>query len=255
MSGLKAVFFDQDGVIVDTERLGHRVAFNRAFEEFGLGVSWDEERYHELLQVGGGKERIRHAYELGGFGRDVDDVDALIRDLHRRKTDLFLDMLEAGELPLRPGVHRLMKEINEVGLVLGITTTSNERNAQAIAHGLLGDIRFDFILAGDVVAQKKPDPEIYHRARETAGAAPQQCLVVEDSQIGVTAARAAGMRVLCTVSDYTQSEDTSAADWVVDCLGEPGGPETTMLQGPTSIAADGYVTLECADLAALFCCR
>jgi len=240
---IKAVFFDQDGVIVDTERDGHRVAFNRTFAEFGFNVVWDAETYHRLLQVGGGKERMRHAYDTHGFGVAVADIDATIQAMHKRKTDVFVKMIEAGELPLRPGVHRCMREINQAGLILGVCTTSNERAAAAITGRLLPDIRFDFILAGDVVKRKKPDPEIYQLARGKSGLAPEECLVVEDSRIGVTAAKAAGMHVIATVNDYTREEDTSAADVVVDCLGDPDGPHARLLSGSAAALAGGCVTL------------
>lgn len=241
---IKAVFFDQDGVIVDTERDGHRVAFNRTFAEFGFKVEWDQETYHALLQVGGGKERMRYAYENGGYGVPVEDIEGTIEQMHRRKTDIFVEMIQNNELPLRPGVHRLMKEINEAGLVLGICTTSNERAAATITGGLLKGIRFDFVLAGDVVKNKKPDPEIYLLALAIAGVQPDECLVVEDSHIGVSAAKAAGMKVIATVNGYTRAEDTSAADFVVDCLGDPGGQTAKVIQGSPDVVADGFVSLE-----------
>ena len=241
---IRAVFFDQDGVIVDTERDGHRVAFNRTFAEFGFKVEWDAETYHGLLQVGGGKERMRHAYEHGGYGVPVEDIGETIQQMHKRKTDIFVEMVENGELPLRPGVHRFMKEINDAGLILGICTTSNERAAAAIAGGLLKDVRFDFILAGDVVKNKKPDPEIYFLALENAGVQPDECLVVEDSHIGVSAAKAAGMQVIATINGYTRAEDTSAADLVVDCLGDPGGESAKVIQGSPDVVAHGFVSLK-----------
>jgi len=244
MNKIKAVFFDQDGVIVDTERDGHRVSFNRTFAEFGFRVEWDPETYHKLLQVGGGKERMRHAYENGGYGVEVTDIEATIKQMHKRKTDLFIEMVENGELPLRPGVHRLMREINDAGLILGICTTSNERAAAAITGGLLKDIRFDFILAGDVVARKKPDPEIYLLALQKAGVKPEECLVVEDSHIGVRAAKTAGMHVIATVNDYTREEDTSSADFVVSCLGDPGGEKPDVIRGRTTVASEGFVSLK-----------
>ena len=241
---IKALFFDQDGVIVDTERDGHRVAFNRTFAEFGFNVEWDAETYHGLLQVGGGKERMRHAYETQGYGVPVDDIEETIKQMHKRKTDIFVEMVDTGELPLRPGIHRIMKAANDAGLILGICTTSNERAANAITGGLLKDIRFDFVLAGDVVQRKKPDPEIYLLALEKAGVKPEECLVVEDSHIGVSAAKAAGMHVIATVNGYTRGEDTSAADFIVDCLGDPDGAKADILQGDPAIAPNGVVELD-----------
>ncbi len=233
MAAIKALFFDQDGVIIDTERDGHRVAFNETFKEMGFDVYWDEDYYHELLQIGGGKERMKHHLHTRGFGREVkpEEEDQLIQEMHKRKTKRFIELLETGALPLRPGIHRFMKEGSAAGLILGICTTSNERAAEAIGHGLLADIRFDFVLAGDIVAKKKPDPEIYNLALSKTGLKPDECLVVEDSRNGVLAAKAAGMRVLATTNHYTEKEDLSDADVIVTCLGDPAGERGTMNKG------------------------
>ena len=245
MPQLKAIFFDQDGVIVDTERDGHRVAFNKTFAEFGLPISWDVPYYHELLQVSGGKERMRKHFDSKSFGKPVDDVDGLIQRMHHRKTDVFVELIEGGHLPLRPGIHRLMREAREQGLLLCVCTTSNERSAKAITRHLLSDIRFHSILAGDVVKAKKPDPAIYLLALERTGLRPEECLVVEDSRIGTLAARAAGCRALATVNEYTRGEDMSAADAVVTSLGEPNEP-SELLAGPEDFAFHGHI-----DIAAL----
>ena len=150
MARIKAVIFDQDGVIIDTERDGHRIAFNKTFEEFGFDFCWDVHKYHEMLQIGGGKERMRHHLHKEGFGKEVppDQEDALIKSLHKRKTDIFIDMIQSGQLPLRPGVHRIMQEVIQQKKILGICTTSTEKAALAIVHNILKDIRFDFVLAG-----------------------------------------------------------------------------------------------------------
>lgn len=226
VSGIRAFLFDQDGVIVDTERDGHRVAFNRTFAEFGFPVEWGVEEYHELLQVGGGKERMKHYLATRGFGVDVapDTAPDLIQRLHVRKTDIFVELIESGALPLRPGVRRIMSEAAALGVTLGICTTSNERAAQAIAGHLLAGIPLAFVLAGDVVKAKKPDPAIYLLALERCGCQPDQCVVFEDSHIGAVAATAAGMHVVATTNQYTQDEDLSMAELVVDCLGDAGGP-------------------------------
>ncbi len=230
MSRIKAFIFDQDGVIVDTERDGHRVAFNRTFAEFGFDVEWSVQEYHELLQVGGGKERMTHYLKTKGFGVEVkpDDVPELIQRLHRRKTDIFIELIESGALPLRAGVRRIMEEAAGLGLTLGVCTTSNERAARAIAHGMLEGIPFQFVLAGDVVPAKKPDPAIYLLALEKSGLQADQCVVFEDSHIGSVAAKTAGMHVVATTNPYTENEDLSMADVVVNCLGETDGPHAEL---------------------------
>lgn len=223
---IRALFFDQDGVLVDTERDGHRVAFNRTFAEFGYDVTWSVEHYHELLQIGGGKERMLHHLRTRGFGVPIrpEDEAAVIQKLHLRKTDVFIGLLDSGALPLRPGVARLMREAQAAALTLAVCTTSNERAASAVTGTLLADIRFAFILAGDMVKRKKPDPEIYQTALARSGLHPHEVVVVEDSSIGTRAAKAAGCHVLATVNDYTRDEDLSSADLVVSNLGEPGCP-------------------------------
>jgi HAD superfamily hydrolase (TIGR01509 family) len=244
MSRVQAFLFDQDGVIVDTERDGHRVAFNRTFAEFGLNVEWGVSEYHALLQVGGGKERMRHYLQTKGFGINVppDQAADLIQRLHLRKTDVFIELIESGALPLRPGVRRIMQEAADLGLTLGICTTSNERAAAAIVGRLLGGIPLSFVLAGDVVAAKKPDPAIYTLALEKCALQPDECVVFEDSHNGAVAAKAAGMHVVATTNLYTQHEDLSMADLVVDCLGDVGGPPSQVQAGPADIcAADGCI--------------
>jgi len=214
---MKAVLFDCDGVLVDTERDGHRVAFNKAFADSGLAIEWDEHTYGRLLQVAGGKERMRHFFDESGWPEGVSDRDAFIKDLHRRKTDAFMAMIEGGRLPLRPGVARLVDEVIREGLHLGVCSTSNERAVTLIVELLLGGERkqrFDLILAGDVVGRKKPDPEIYNLAKDRLGLPGERCVVIEDSRNGLLAAKAAGMRCVVTTNGYTADEDFSSADGV-----------------------------------------
>ncbi len=222
MAAIKAVLFDMDGVICDTERDGHRVSFNMAFQEFGFQDEWSVEQYHELLQVGGGKERMKHYWQTHGFSRPVpaDQIDQLIQEMHKRKTALFVDLMKAGRLPLRPGIHRFMQEAGELGLKRAVCTTSNEAAAIAILETLLGDILFDLVLAGDVVRRKKPDPEIYNLVLSRLELQPEQAFAVEDSRNGVLAAKDAGLQVVVTTNEYTEQEDVSAGDIIVTCLGD-----------------------------------
>lgn len=246
MAEIKALIFDQDGVIIDTERDGHRVAFNQTFKEFGFDFQWDVEKYHELLQVAGGKERMRHYLHTEGFGVEIkpEEEDELIKRMHKRKTAIFIELIESGKLPLRPGVRRLMKEAKDAGLILGICTTSNERAAHAIAYKILKDIEFDFVLAGDVVSKKKPDPEIYNLALQRTGLKPEECIVIEDSRNGVLAAKAAGMHVVATTNVYTEKEDLSAADIIVTCLGDPDGEKGELKKGGEGLDYDGVLRLD-----------
>jgi HAD superfamily hydrolase (TIGR01509 family) len=243
---IQAIFFDQDGVIIDTERDGHRVSFNETFKEFGFSFAWDVDEYHELLQVAGGKERMKHYWQTKGFGTPVaaDQIDDLIARMHKRKTALFIEMVESGRLPLRPGIHRFMQEAVAAGLKLGVCTTSSEKTAHTIAYQILKDIPFEFVLAGDVVEKKKPAPDIYDLALQRTNLRPEQAFVVEDSRNGVLAATAAGLRVLATTNVYTETEDLSPAEVIVTCLGDPDGEQALLRKGPPALTADGLVHVD-----------
>ncbi|MBU9698743.1 HAD-IA family hydrolase [Rhodobacteraceae bacterium HSP-20] len=215
---MEALIFDCDGVLVDTERDGHRAAFNAAFAAEGLSVEWSVERYGELLTTGGGKERMRRHFDETGWPEG--DRDALIARLHRRKTDLFMELIEGGALPLRPGVARMVDAALGAGMRVAVCSTSNERAVETVVRVLLGPDRAARItvFAGDVVPKKKPDPAIYLLAAKTLCLTPAACVVVEDSHIGLRAAKGAGMRCVVTRSTYTHDEDFTGADRIVDHL-------------------------------------
>lgn len=221
---LQALIFDCDGVLVDTERDGHRVAFNQGFREAGLNAEWSVDRYGALLTTGGGKERMVRHFDETAWPVPDGERDALVKGLHRRKTDLFMTLVEAGTLPLRPGVGRLVAEALEAGVPVAVCSTSNERAVAAVVRVGLGEERAARIriFAGDVVPRKKPDPAIYDLAARELGVEPARCVVIEDSHIGLTAAKAAGMRCVVTISTYTHDEDFSAADRVVADLDQGG---------------------------------
>ena len=233
MAQIKAVLFDQDGVIIDTERDGHRVSFNMTFKEFGFDDEWSVEYYHELLQIAGGKERMKHHAQTKGFSKPIpaEELDELVKAMHKRKTALFVELIETGKLPLRPGIHRFMKELMEAGIKIGVCTTSNEQAAKAITEGILSDIKFEVVLAGDVVEKKKPDPEIYNLGLAKLELKPEEAFVVEDSKNGVKAAKAAGLKTIVTTNPYTEKEDVEAGDVIVSCLGDPDGEKAKMRKG------------------------
>lgn len=219
----RALIFDCDGVLAETERDGHRVAFNKTFADRGYGIEWDVTLYQELLKVGGGKERMRHFFEQTSWPQGTADKGALIKELHKAKTDCYMQMVESGQLPLRPGVARLVDEAIAAGAKLAVCSTSNERAVNAVVETLLGPerkARFDVILAGDVVSKKKPDPEIYTLALERLKLAPAECVVIEDNRNGLLAAKGAGIYCVVTTNGYTQDEDFSEADLVVPELGD-----------------------------------
>lgn len=221
---LKALIFDCDGVLAETERDGHRVAFNHAFAEKGFAFRWDGALYKELLGIGGGKERLRHFFERTSWPVGPAGRDALIKELHERKTALYTQIVESGQLPLRPGVARLVDEALAAGVRLAVCSTSNERSVNAVVEKLLGPRRkakFDVILAGDVVSKKKPDPEIYSLVLDRLKLKPTECVVVEDNRNGLLAAKGAGMHCVVTTNEYTEDEDFAEADLVVSELGDP----------------------------------
>jgi len=221
---LRALIFDCDGVLADTERDGHRVAFNRAFAKKGYGIEWNAQLYKELLKIAGGKERMRYYFDQTGWPEDVPDKDDLIKELHKLKTDLYMQIIEEGSLPLRPGVARLVDEAIADRIALSVCSTSNERAVNLLVEKLLGRQRrakFDLILAGDVVSKKKPDPEIYNLALQRLGLEAAECVVIEDSRNGLLAAKAAGVCCVITTNGYTEDEDFTEADIVVPELGDP----------------------------------
>ena len=228
---MKALIFDCDGVLVDTKRDGHRVAFNKAFAAKGFAIDWDVELYGKLLEVSGGKERMRHYFDHYGWPDDVSDRDALIKELHKLKTDFFMQIIESGELPLRPGVARLVDEATAANITLAVCSTSHERAVHLVVERLLGPQRkahFSAILAGDVVSKKKPDPEIYNLASQRLGLEPCECVVVEDSRNGLLAAKAAGMYCIVTTNGYTKDEDFTEANLVVSELGDEPNIQVTL---------------------------
>lgn len=241
---LKALLFDVDGTLADTERDGHRPAFNAAFREFGLPWEWDEALYGRLLAVTGGKERIRyfvdHFLPADSKPKDFDD---LVAELHRAKTRHYTGLLAEGRIPLRPGVRRLLLEARAAGLRLAVATTTTPENVAALLrHSLAEDAMewFAVIAAGDIVPAKKPAPDIYEWALCELRLGPQDCLAVEDSRNGLKASLGAGIPTLVTVNGYTAHEDFDGALAVLSDLGEPDAP-FTVLQG--DVGSRGYVDL------------
>ena len=223
----EALIFDVDGTLADTEEV-HRQAFNLAFGACRLDWIWEAPLYGELLQVTGGKERIASYIERLQLPvtqrRGLND---LIPEIHRAKTRLYRELIQVGHVRPRPGVRRLMMEARDAGIRLGIATTTSPENIEPLITDGFGRqaLRwFDAIAAGDVVANKKPAPDIYNVALQSLGVDPACAIAVEDSAIGVTSAKAAGLFTVATPSLWTSKQDFAAADLLLSSLGDPAEP-------------------------------
>jgi len=248
MKKLAALLFDVDGTLADTEKQGHRVAFNQAFQQAGLDWEWSVPVYGQLLAITGGKERIRYYIDhfLDAIPVQANDPD-FIPGLHAAKTRIYTDLLSQGAIPLRTGVERLLREAMQNHIKLGIATTTTPDNVLALIEHTLGPEAidwFDVIAAGDVVPAKKPAPDIYFYAMQQMNVNPEQCLAFEDSENGLRSARDAGLQTVITTNDYTKDHSFSDAILVVDQFGEANQP-FNVLQGDAGQAQ--YFTIDLAQ--------
>jgi HAD superfamily hydrolase (TIGR01509 family) len=222
---LKAVIFDVDGTLADTEE-AHRQAFNATFKEFGLPWHWDVELYVELLAVAGGKERLAHYCRCVDPARltQPEGMDFIAR-LHQRKTRVYERRVEMGAVPARPGVVRLVRELLEAGVRVAVATTTSRANVDVLLATALADLpaeAFEVIGAGEQATAKKPAPDIYRWVLGELGLPGADCLAIEDSRNGVAAARGAGIPVLVTESSWTRRDNFTGAVAVLPDLAGVG---------------------------------
>lgn len=239
---LEALVFDVDGTLSETERDGHRVAFNMAFDEAGLDWHWNDTLYGELLAVTGGKERIRFYLDKYNteFKRPA-DLDGFIAGLHASKTSHYVKLLAKGGIPLRTGVKRLLEEARAEGLRLAIATTTTVNNVHALLeHALSAESIdwFEVIGAGDVVPAKKPAPDIYNYVLEKMNLKPEQCMAFEDSANGIKSAGGASLPIIITVDSYTTQHDFTGAKLILDQMGEPEQPFKVIGGSQASVVTD-----------------
>jgi HAD superfamily hydrolase (TIGR01509 family) len=249
----KTLIFDCDGVLADTEKDGHLVAFNRMWREQGVNWQWSFAQYADKVKIGGGKER------MASLGRDADfravyDVPStdetwwdIVAAWHKRKSEIYKEMIAAGALPARPGVKRLAEAAWDAGWQLAVCSTSSLSSVQAVLDHVMGETtaaKFAGVFAGDMVKAKKPDPAIYLLALNKLDLTPADCLVVEDSRNGLLAATAAGMTCIVTVNQLTENEDFREAAVVVSSLGDRGGEKTEVIANRTRARLRDYVSVQ-----------
>jgi HAD superfamily hydrolase (TIGR01509 family) len=222
---IKAIIFDVDGTLADTED-AHRIAFNKAFAENGLDWNWDVALYDKLLKVTGGKERIKYYVSdfLHGYTKP-ENFDDFVKHLHKVKTAHYTAMLAAGQIPLRPGIRQLIEQAHAAGIKLAIATTTSPENVSALLEvGLSKDWQkyFDSVGCGDIVPLKKPAPDIYNWVLAELKLAPQDCIALEDSNNGLRSALAAGIKTYVTTNPYTHWHDFDGAAGIFDDLSDLG---------------------------------
>ncbi len=229
---LKAIIFDVDGTLAETEKDGHRIAFNLAFQQADLPWQWGVNLYGELLEIGGGKERLRHYLNIYQPQFDLrEDLDLFIRKIHQNKSCHYRQLLENNSIPLRVGVERFITEASNAGLKLAIASTASVENVKALLdNSLNGEMAklFTVIVAGDMVKKKKPAPDIYQLALEKLNLSPEECIAIEDTNQGLIAATQAGLKTLITVNEYTKQQNFELASLVVNYLGEKNNPFTVI---------------------------
>lgn len=219
---LEAIVFDVDGTLAETERRGHRVAFNKAFAQEGYPYSWSDELYRALVKTTGGSRRIaRYLTEYQDF--EPEEARAIAKKLHPIKTQLFVDTILSGEVPGRVGVARFIKSLQEAGLRTAVATTGTTKWVHPLVQRLSeegGFEPFEVVVTGNEVDHLKPAPDLFQLALQRLGLEPNQVVMVEDSRNGVRSAMATGGACVAVRGEYAHAEDLEGADLIVDSFGD-----------------------------------
>lgn len=235
---LRALLWDVDGTVAETERDGHRIAFNTAFAELGLPWRWNVPRYGELLRVTGGRERLLHDMATQADAPATEaEREALARELHQRKNLAYAALVAQGGITPRPGACRLVDECRAAGVALAVVTTTSRSNVEALFASIWGaqwQGMFATVVCAEDAPVKKPDPQAYLLALRRLGLAAHECFALEDSPGGLQAARAAGIACGVTRSVYFQEAGFEGAVWVRDDLDGP--PPMTLQMLHASLA-------------------
>lgn len=204
---IKACIFDLDGVIVDTAHY-HFLAWKRLANELGVEFTRDD---NERLK---GVSRMRSMEIIMELG-DVKLSPHEKEQLANKKNTWFVDYVERmAPEEIFPGVRSLIRELKQRGIKIGLASSS--KNAKTVLQILHIQNDFDAIVDGTMVANSKPDPEIFLLAAKMLGVEPMDCLVFEDAEAGVEAAIAAGMKCV-GIGPATQ---LNKADKILDKTGE-----------------------------------
>ena len=247
MKKLKAIIFDVDGTLADTEEV-HRLAFNHTFTEHGLDWNWTLDLYEELLVISGGRERITSfGQHLRTRFADERKFDEFVVSLHKAKTRKYAAMLTEGEVALRPGIGRLIGEARDAGVVLAIATSSAKSNVETLLDNNLSPGWRDWFSAietCDTVVEKKPSPAVYKAVLKRLGIDVDLVVAFEDTQNGLGSATAAGLTTIVTTHRFTRDHEFHGAELVIDSVGEPDQPFTVTAGDAFS---HRYVDLELLD--------
>ena len=224
MNKLKAVFWDVDGTIADTELCGHRVAFNMAFKDCDLDWNLDEKQYLGLLKISGGYNRIKH------YRSEINSelTDTRCFEIQSRKRFHYMNLIQTGKITVREGVLRLINELSYLDVKQFIVTTSGRDSLDPFLQTSLRSHcnYFSGIITYEDVSKHKPFPDAYHLALQLSQESEVNCIAIEDSMIGLKAAKAANINCLLTLPPWSSSTQNveRKANACVNSLGNSDNP-------------------------------